>query len=337
MKKILLSLLIAVLGTVTAFGQFWTEDFNTLTWGDFQDGDTLVPGSSGDWGIQEGYTNGTIGTSHLWVMGDETDPYDNLFAGGSGQEVKFDGHSAPQPVVFDRTARFISPKINTVGKTDLSISFKHAIDRYDDSYPNVFTVGLATSSDGAKTWSTIWSKEIMQYDGFEPKSETFLISNSDVGSADFQICFFMDGIPYPIKHWAFDDIKIFELPNTDIIVQEIENKTQHVKGENFVPAVKITNGGILASVTFDTQYKLTEYGGTVVYNETKSVTLNKGDVSTITFPTYAFTETGKVYAAEVTATVTGDANTADNYSIKDMNTWSQERHKVLVESSTYLT
>ena len=35
--------------------------------------------------------------------------------------------------------------------------------------------------------------------------------------------------------------------------------------------------------------------------------------------------------------VTGDANPSNNFVVKELNTWSQERQQSLVESSTYLT
>ena len=338
MRKTGLTLLIAVLGTITAFGQFWTENFSGLSWGDFQDGDTLVDG----WGIQEGFTTVTSyggNAIHFWLMSEGTSS-EPAFAGGSGIEAKFDGHlGSDYPIEFERTARFISPIISTVGMTDISISFTHAADRYTgEYYPNLFTIGLASTSDGGTTWNEIWNKEIGEYDAFEAKNETFLINNSDVGSANFQICFFMDGVPYPVKYWAFDDISLTKLPDTDVIVQEIENKIQHVSSESFTPTIKLTNGGSLASVTFDLQYKITQYlTGTVVYDETQNITLNKGDVSSITFADYAYTEDGKIYEVSILATVAGDENTANNTLTKSMNTWSQDRQQVLVETSTYLT
>ena len=334
MRKIAFTLIIAVLGTITAFGQFWTEDFSGLNWDEYHDHTGELDG----WTIQEGFLDQTSGNGehiYFWMPGDYP-----LFSGGSGVEAQFNGHlGTDYGMDMEQTARFTSPIINTSGKTELSIAFTHALNRYSGQYyEGIVTIGLATTSDGGTTWNTIWNKTVGEYDEFAIRNETFLISNSDVGSANFQVCFYMDGDPFPIKHWAFDDVELYQLPDIDVIVQEIENKEQHIKNETFTPSVKITNGGINASVTFDAEYKITQYGTeTIVYNEITSVTLNKGDVSTITFPSYAFTEAGKVYKSEVLVTVSGDANITDNYLSKNMNTWSLDKQQILVESSTYLT
>ena len=344
MRKILLTIAIAVLSTITAFGQFFTEDFNDFTWGDYTweddgSGGWTGDGAAKDWTFQEGFiiatSYGGNQIKHWGVGGSEGDP---IFAGGSGAEAKLDGHLGTDwPTDYERTARFISPTINTTGMTDVSVSFTHSVERYD-TYEDVFTIGVATTSDGGSSWTTIWSQDIPPYEGFDQKSETFTIDNFDVGSANFQICFFMDGNPYPIQHWSFDDIEMFVLPDTDILVQEIENKPQYTQGESFDPSVRIINLGVLPTVNFDLQYKITQYGsGTVVYDETQSVTLNKGDVSSVTLPAHSFSASGQVYTTEVTATVTGDANPSDNFATKEMNTWTQGRQYVLVESSTYLT
>jgi len=341
MRKTLLIIAIAFLSTITAFGQFYSENFNDFTWGDFTWEDPWTGnGQAKNWIIQEGFTTQTNGVGdhikHWGVAGAEGDP---TFAGGSGAEVKLDGHVCTDYAVeYERTARFISPAINTTGMTDISISFTHSVERYNDPYSSTFTVGIASTSDGGLTWNTIWSQDILDYGGFDARSETFTIANSDVGSANFQICFFMDGIPYPVKQWAFDDIEMFQLPDTDILVQRIDNKTQYAQGESFEPSVKMINLGVLANVTFDAQYKITDYEtGTIVYDETQSITLNKGADSTIIFPAHSFSASGKVYTAEVTANVPGDANPSDNTATKELNSWSQARQYVLVETATYLT
>jgi len=341
MRKIVLTIGIAVLSTITAFGQFYTEDFNDFTWNDYTWEDPWTGnGQAKDWTFQEGFTTQTNGVGnhikHWAVGGAEGDP---TFAGGSGAEAKLDGHTCTDwAMAYERTARFISPIINTSGMTDISISFTHAVHRYDDPYSSSFTVGLASTSDGGTTWNTIWSQEILDYGGFDSRYEAFTSNNSDVGSPNFQICFFMDGIPYPVKEWAFDDIEIVELDDTDILVQRIENKQQYAQAENFDPTVKIINLGVLPNVTFNAQYKITDYEtGIIVYDETQSITLNKGADSSIVFPEHAFSTSGNVYTAEVTATVAGDANPSDNITTKLLNSWSQVRQYVLVETSTYLS
>ncbi len=346
MRKTGLTLIIAVLTVVTAFGQVFTEDFNDFTWGDFSwETSTGTPqwtgdGQAQDWTLQEGFINATSyggkQIKHWAVGGSEGDP---TFAGGSGAEAKLDGHlGTDYSTVYERPARFISPIINTTGMTDLFVSFIHTVERYNDAYDGTFTIGLASTSDGGDTWNEIWSEDIQVNDGFEHKKETFTITSSDVGSASFQICFFMTGDPFPVKEWAFDDVEISELPDTDVLVQSIYNKTQHVVGVNFDPAAKFLNLGTKPSVTFDAVYKITEYGtATVVYNKTQSITLDKNENKTIYFPSHSFSSNGKIYIAEVTATVTGDDNPSNNIATKELNTWSKERQQVLVESSTYLT
>ncbi len=351
MVKILMTFAIIVLSIITSFGQIFTEDFNDFTWGDFSwETSTGNPawtgdGQAKDWTFQEGFINATSyggnQIKHWAVGGSEGDP---TYAGGTGAEVKIDGHlGTDYPTPYERTARFISPIINTTGMEALSISFKHQfvrVDSYEGMEQNV-NVGIATTSDGGTTWNTVWDSGTLSSaaDNWEQAyTLTSIIDNNDVGSANFQICFYMEDCPFYVNQWAFDDIEISVLPNIDVMVDEITIDEQHAVGENLNPSAHIINKGVAPSVTFDAICTFTEYEtGSVVYNETKSITLNRGEDSTITFPQYTFTDAGKVYTVNVTTNAVGDANPDDNSLTKDINTWSQLRQKVLIESSTYTT
>ena len=101
-------------------------------------------------------------------------------------------------------SRFISPSLNTTGLTSLKLNFKHMYDDYTGAGPKV---GVATRSNQATTWNTVW--EINPTANVGPETIDVTINNSDVGSADFQICFYVNGNMYNVDYWYLDNILLF--------------------------------------------------------------------------------------------------------------------------------
>ncbi len=103
---------------------------------------------------------------------------------------------------FTGLTLFKSPVVNTVGRTELLLEFKHYLDHYDTPY----TLGVKTSSDGI-TWNTVWG--VSPSANIAAETKEVIINNSDVGSPTFQFAFFFDGNIYNINNWYIDDIKLF--------------------------------------------------------------------------------------------------------------------------------
>lgn len=125
-------------------------------------------------------------------------------AGGTSPELNF--YWSPQ---FNSTSRFISPVVNTTGATTIVLDFKYMLDHYGGAY----TIGAATTSNGT-TWTNVWS--IVNPSASVPATEACIqITNSDVGSSTFQICFFYSGDSYNINNWYIDDVNLFAPCTTD--------------------------------------------------------------------------------------------------------------------------
>lgn len=98
--------------------------------------------------------------------------------------------------------RLISPVIDLSGLTSVKFHFQYY---YQYKYTPGPTAGVATRSAGGD-WTTVWSVTPRANDG--PKDITVTISNSDVGSNQFQFCLFLNGDMYNISYWYFDNISL---------------------------------------------------------------------------------------------------------------------------------
>ena len=98
-------------------------------------------------------------------------------AGGTIPEGKFTYTSGTS------TSWFISPNINTTGKTQVVLDFRQYLDHYSSGY----SVGVSTrSASGA--WHNVWT--VSPTGNIGPELKSILISNSDVGFFNFSILFF---------------------------------------------------------------------------------------------------------------------------------------------------
>jgi hypothetical protein len=114
-------------------------------------------------------------------------------AGGTAPEMQLSWSPS-----FVGVSRMCTPQLNTVGMTELTLEFKHAVNDYVGGY----TLGVATTSDGV-TWNEAWS--IVPAGAVGPTTETITITTPDVGSATLQMCFFLDGDSFNINYWYIDD------------------------------------------------------------------------------------------------------------------------------------
>jgi len=99
---------------------------------------------------------------------------------------------------YQGTARLVTPVFNTTNY-ELTLEFKYYINHYCTPY----TLGVATTSDGGVTWNDVWS---VNPSSTNQEFVNVPIETLDVGSPNFQLCFYFDGDPGNINSWDFDDI-----------------------------------------------------------------------------------------------------------------------------------
>ena len=115
------------------------------------------------------------------------------------------GGVAPEAMItwiepFVGMSRMCTNTLDTSGMTAMAVEFKHTVSDFGGGY----TLGVATSSDGTN-WTDVWT--IFPAGGIiGPETISVDITTADVGSATFQMCFYLDGDSYQINLWAIDDV-----------------------------------------------------------------------------------------------------------------------------------
>ena len=242
-------------------------------------------------------------------------------AGGVSPELRFNW--SPQ---FTGASHFISPMVNLTGISTVTFQFKHALDHYGGPY----TIGVATRS-GTGAWNTVWS--MVDPTAGTQAEEIVTITNSDVGAADFQICFFFSGNSYNLNYWYIDDVKLFVPLAHDVMVKNVVIEPEYTAGIPFTPQAELKNFG-LNSETFDATC-IIKLSGSVVYTQNSStITLAAGDEQTVSFSDYTPTAANDLYEVTVTTNLTGDMDTTNDSKSKGFNTYTTERNMVILEIGT---
>ena len=163
-------------------------------------------------------------------------------AGGTAPELRFMYTSG------SLTTRFISPSIDLTGVANLNLSFKHFVDHYGSGY----TVGVAIRSN-AGAWNIVWS--VSPTSDIGPETKDITISNGDVGSSDFQFCFFLSGNAYQIDYWYIDDVVLFTPFDNDLMLDKININDYVTQGDVAVSAT-VKNTGINPITSFVITYQV---------------------------------------------------------------------------------
>ncbi len=242
-------------------------------------------------------------------------------AGGAAPELRFSWD--PQ---FTGAAYFVSPSINTSGYTSFTFQFKYFIDHYGGPY----TVGVATRSNSG-TWNTTWS--VVDPVSSTGAEEFVTINNSDVGSEDFQICFFFSGSSYNINYWYIDDAKLFVPPAHDAMVRDIIIAPEYIAGTPFTPQALIKNLG-LNSETFDATCVIKLNSLIVFEQNCSSVTLDAGGEQIVSFPDFTPSAENDLYEVTVTTNLSGDMDSTNNIKTKSFDTYTTARNLVILEIGT---
>ncbi len=242
-------------------------------------------------------------------------------AGGVAPELRFNW--SPQ---FNSISHFISPSVNTTGMTTVSFQFKYYLDHYGGPY----TLGVATrSSSGA--WNTVWSMVNPTASG--QGEEVVSITNTDVGSADFQISLFFSGDSYNINYWYIDDVKLFVPLAHDAMVKSIVIDPEYTAGTPFTPSAVLKNFG-LNSETFDATCVIKLNGSSVYTQNCTSVTLNAGEEQTVSFPDFTPSAANDLYEVTVTTNLAGDMDPTNDSKTEGFDTYTTERNMVILEIGT---
>ncbi|MCW8805786.1 MAG: T9SS type A sorting domain-containing protein [Ignavibacteriaceae bacterium] len=243
-------------------------------------------------------------------------------SGGTAPEARFNW--SPQ---FAGDSRLISPAINTTGNTTVTVEFKYNLDHYGGPY----TIGAATRSGGG-AWNVVW--QIVDPTGSIPATtEIVTINNSDVGAADFQICWFFSGDSYNLNYWYMDDLKLFVPLAHDVMVKDILVDPTYPPGTNFTPQAILKNFG-LNPETFDATCIL-KFGGSTVYTQNCTpITLAAGAEQTVSFPAYVLNSANDLYEITVTTNLAGDMDPANDLRTEYFNTYTTEREMVVLEIGT---
>lgn len=224
-------------------------------------------------------------------------------------------------------SRLISPATDLTGITELKVYFRHMLDHYSGPY----SIGVATRSGGGN-WNTVW--EIVNPTGNIGPAEVFLvINNSDVGTADFQICWFVSGNFYNLDYWYIDDILVYNPLAHDVAVKDILVNASYPPGTNFTPQAVIKNMG-LNTDTLDATCFI-KVGGSKVYTQNSPVMIiNAGEEQTVSFPDYVLSSANELHEITVFTNLYKDMDPTNDARTEYFNTYTTEREMVILEIGT---
>lgn len=146
------------------------------------------------------------------------------------------------------TSRLVSPEIDLTGLSSVTISFKHFYDDYPGAGP---AIGLATRSSGG-TWNQVW--QVSPNSNLGPEDKTIEVTNSDVGSSDFQFCLYLNGNMYNVDYWYLDDIRVFTPYELDAELTQVDLPAYVQYGTELDVAGTVKNMGSNAITSFDVSY-----------------------------------------------------------------------------------
>jgi len=296
MKKFLMTLVILLIPSLLTAQTYLSEDFS---------GGSVPPAG---WSVDAHAQN--------WHINNGND------AGGTAPEAVFDW--SPQ---FSGQSRLISPEIDLTGVSILRVQFKHMLNHYSGNY----TIGVATRSGGG-SWQVVWQRANPGGD-IPATTQISDINNDDVGASDFQICWFFSGSSYNLDYWYIDDIRVFQPFEHDAMVRNILVESQYNPGAVITTRVVVENFG-LNEETFDATCEInisdnTEYSETIT-----SITLEPGENTTITFPSYTASDENELFQIVATTILDGDMDESNDSMVKWFNTYTTEREMVVLEIGT---
>jgi hypothetical protein len=157
-----------------------------------------MPFVSGQTFINETFSSGQMPPSG-WTIDQYSAQWtisQSSIAGGVTPEGRF-GYSTATPII----TRLISPEVDLTGLTSVKLTFNHYFDWFANPGPSL---GVATRSGPSMPWNTVWV--ITPWTNVGPVQFSLDIDNNDVGSSQFQFCFYISGATTMMDYWYVDNI-----------------------------------------------------------------------------------------------------------------------------------
>lgn len=270
----------------------------------------LVPPA--DWTVEGG------GNSS-WALFQSND------AGGEIPEMYFQGW-----VTFTGTSRMVSPEINTAGIAGLIVEWKHKI--LNSSNPNV-TLKVETTSDGS-TWNEVWMWSSTGFIG--PETMVFPITNSDVGSENFQFALTFEGSAGTgFNSWRVDDIVLSTLSTNDVAASVLHLSPQIPAGSTVVPHVLVENMAN-DTVSFPVLLEILQNSNVIYTSELQVENLGAVESVYLSFDTWDVLEGD--YSATVTTLLEGDTDPTNdainiNVEVTEDVVWKKPLYEVFTSST----
>lgn len=300
-KSLLMIAVLLVVGVMGAVDRtvLFTEDFSS---------NQLPPAG---WSIDAHTENWTLAQTAL--------------SGGVVPELKFGWYP-----LFTGSSYFISPEIDTQGCSNLLLDFHQFYD-YHDPGP---TISVVTRS-GEGPWTSVWSADPVT--NIASYLNTVEISNPDVGSATFQFAFCFEGFSFNVDGWFLDDIKLYKIDTSDLLVSAAMPDSQVVAGTELAPWCRIRNQGnypivAKASMQIFMNDNLMESWPSFWIRTMAPQTEQRVD-----FPSFNASTPGAAYRIKFSVSSqegTVDDNLSNNQMFSRINTWNTPKQKVLLELGT---
>jgi len=240
-------------------------------------------------------------------------------AGGTIPEARFSW--SPQ---FNNTSRLISTTVDLTGVDNVSLEFKHNVDHYHLGY----TLGVA-SRIGAGEWNSIWE---ISPNTLIP-AETIIIALEDYEYTDFQLCWYFIGDSYNINYWYIDDIYLYNNLEHDVAVTEIILDTQYEPLAEIIPRAYIQNNG-LNTETFDVTCDIYANENLLYSNTHTPITIDPNQEQLISFDPYILETENELYKVEIYTNLAEDMDVSNDLQFKWINTYTNERDMVILETAT---
>lgn len=275
MKKILPFLVMMVLVTGLSAQNYLSEDFSS---GTMPPTGWSIDGLNAQWSINQGSE-----------------------AGGTAPEAIFTW------VNQTSSSRLISSPVDLTGLTSVTLMFTHFYDFYTAPAP-IF--GVATRHANG-SWTSVW--EVTPTGNVGPESIVLNITNSDVGTSDFQFSFYINGNMYNFDYWFLDDILLFTPLDLDIKLASVSlPKYVSITDTTYLEG-KVKNMGSNAVTSFDVVYTIN--GGTPNTYSVTGVNILLGGTYDFSDPTALTFSAPGYYTLDVSVeNVNGgiDADTTNN-------------------------
>jgi len=228
-------------------------------------------------------------------------------------------------VVGNKIFRLISPKFDTRNQKSLKLSFKQTIQTEPTKF-DPLNMGVAVRS-GNSDWKPVWTHS----QNLDLKGEKFIYITKELGTEDFQFCFYYLGDPVKQNiFWFIDDILLRKHVSVDAKTLALVTPKQINPNKSFVPKASIKNDGATTAsfpVTIDIHRdKQKVWSKTVSVNNLKSL-----ETTEVSFENFTPDMPNKIYTAKVYTNLNNDkykmndtlVSTFTSYDNLKMVVWQQ--------------